>query len=101
MANGKKPRVRLVFYHSKMLTKVVVLMAVVLSMVALISLWSAISCIHNSTQTLYAQALALEQSNEILRQDIDALGSPSGYAKIAQQELGYAWPDTVLFQPGE
>lgn len=99
MTNRRRPRVRVVFYRSRLLTKIVVLAAVVLSMVALISLWSAISCVRESTRALRSQALQLEQGNDALQQNIDALGSPQSIAQIAQKELDLVFPDTVLFQP--
>lgn len=98
MAEREKPRVKLVFYRSKLLTKVVMLAAVALSTVALISLWIAIDSVRADSRMLRARALELEQSNAALQQDIDALGTPESIAEIAQKELDLVYPDAVLFQ---
>ena len=42
---------------------------------------------------------ALERENEELQQNIDALGSVESDERIAQEELGLAYPDTVILQP--
>lgn len=98
MAERTKPRVKLVFYRSKLLTKIVMLAAVALSTVALISLWVAIDSVRGDSRILRAQALELERSNEALQQDIDTLGTPESIAEIAQKELDLVYPDTILFQ---
>ena len=69
MAKLKNPfsRVRLVFRRSKPLTKMIVAIAIVLSMVALISLGVATRAAKERAAELQQQVGALEQENEALQ----------------------------------
>ena len=93
-------RVRLVYTRSRVLTKSLVLVALVLSVTALLLLHSAILNGRAQTEALRNQAAQLEQENNRLEQSIDSLGSIDGIKDIARDELGYVDPDTVVLQPG-
>ena len=92
-------RVKLVFRKSRPVTKVVALCAVVLSMVALLTLQSAILASREQTEKLLDQAGSLEQQILDLENRIDALDTEEGIRDIAQQELGLVDPDTVILTP--
>lgn len=99
MAKRKNPlsRVRLVYRRSKPLTKLVVAAAIVLSMVALISLGAAKHAATKRAAELRQQAQSLVQKNEALREDISQLGTAQSVEKIAQELLGLVTPGTVFF----
>lgn len=94
-------RIRLVKRRSRILTKVVVITAIVLPMLALLTLRSAILGEEDRAETLRAQAAALEAENACLEQNIEELGTVQSVRRIAQEELGLADPDTVMLTPDE
>jgi cell division protein FtsL len=103
MAKLKNPfsRVRLVFRRSKPLTKMIVAIAIVLSMVALISLGVATRAAKERAAELQQQVGALEQENEALQQDISQLGTIESLQKLARELLDLVVPGTVFFNTGE
>ena len=92
-------RIRLVYQRSSTLTKVLVLVAVVLSTVTLLGLRSMILETKAQNAALLDQAAQLEQENEKLEQKIDSLGSLDSVIEIARDELGLEDPDTVVLVP--
>ena len=103
MAKRRNPfsRVRLVYRRSKPLTKMVVAIAIVLSMVALISLGAAQHAAKNRAAELQQQVQELSQKNEALREDISQLGTVESVKKIARELLGLVTPGTVFFNTGD
>ena len=103
MAKLKNPfsRVRLVFRRSKPLTKMIVAIAIVLSMVALISLGVATRATKERAAELQQQVGALEQENEALQQDISQLGTIESLQKLARELLDLVVPGTVFFNTGD
>lgn len=95
----KLRRVKLVFRHSRPLTKAVALCAVVFSMAALLILQGTIVESRENTESLLEQAAALEQQNQDLQQRVDELGTVQSTRRIAQEELGMVDPDTVIIVP--
>lgn len=91
--------IRLVYQRSRTLTKVVVLVALVLSMAALVTLAVARQDAEDQAAKLREQVLQLEQKNAQLEQYIDDLGSVQSVERIAAEELGLVDPDTVIIQP--
>ena len=98
---GKNPlsAIKLVYRRSRPLTKIVVLAAVVLSILALMALRSAILTTREKTEDLRAQAIELEQENSRLEQYIEELGTIRGIIRIAQEKLGLIEPDSIIIQP--
>lgn len=94
-----KPHIRLVFQRSPVLTKLIVLLALVLSMAALVTLSVTRRDIQAKTAVLDRQAQILEQKNRRLEQDIRELGTVQSVEKIAAAELGLVKPGTTVFQP--
>ncbi len=94
-------RHQLQFRPATPLHKAVLAAAIVLSSVTLVSLrlncWEA----EDHLAELRQRAAQLEQRNEELRQDIDALGSPDSIRDIARQELELVDPDTILFEQAD
>lgn len=91
--------VKLVYRRSRPLTKIVVLAVVVLSILALMTLRSAIMTTREKTEDLRNEAMALEQDNSRLEQYIEELGTIRAIIRIAQEKLGLVEPDSIIIQP--
>ena len=89
-------RIKIEYRRSRPLTKMVAVAAIVLSMVALLTLSWAKYDVQKQTQEMMGEAARLEQENAQLEQKIDSLGSIQSAEQIAQEELGMVSPDTVL-----
>ena len=79
--------------------KIILILLILFSIVALISLrW-----VHNGILTqideLKEEASGLEYANAELDQKTEALGSVQSIQDIAQEELGLVDPDTILIDP--
>ncbi len=98
---GKNPfkRIRLVYQRSSVLTKCVVLAAIVASTIALLTLRLAINHTKAKEDALRQEAAALEQANAELAQDIEKVDTIDGMKEVAEEELGLVDPDTVIFIP--
>lgn len=93
-------RIRLVYRRSSILTKAVVLSAIVLSMAALITIQLSTGAAQDRTKELADQAAQLEHDNQQLEDRIDDLGSADSVKDIAG-ENGYVDGDTVIIEPEE
>lgn len=92
-------KIKLVYRPGKTLIKVALLGVIVLSTAALVTIHSAIKQSESKEEAMRAQAAALEQQNQELEQDINALGSKDSILDIAEEELGLVDPDTVVYVP--
>ena len=101
MAAGKNPfsRIRLVFKRSSKTVKCVVIATVLVATVALLALTIAIGSAKKQAQDLRNEALALEQENAQLSEDIGELGTIKSIKDLAKKLLGLVDPDTVIFDP--
>jgi len=79
--------------------KIVLIVLIVFSIVALISLRWVHDGILNQIADLKQEASGLEHANQELEQKMDELGSVQSIQDIAQEELGLVDPDTVLIDP--
>lgn len=99
---AKKPplsRVRFISRPSSILVKCAALSLVALCIVALLALRGNILDTQQQTEILRAQAAALERENRNLEQYIAELNTVQGITRIAQEELGLADPNTIVFTP--
>lgn len=92
--------VKLVMKKTSPVTKAAILAAAVLSVVALAALYGSIDQLQNQYDALRQQAMALEAGNGMLQQRIDDLGSMESAIRIAMEELGLTFPDSVIYAPG-
>ena len=101
MAKKKFPlaSIKLVRRKSTPLTTIVVAAAIVLSIVALLSLNGAIHAANAQTEALRQEAIGLEQENNRLKQYLDERGTIQEILRIAQERLGLVPPDSVIIQP--
>ncbi len=91
-------RVQIEFRHSRPLTKIMVIVAIVLSMTALVALRLAQNHVQAQTDEMRSQAAYLEHENEILDDRLDNMDSVQTVKEIAKEELGLVDPDTVVFE---
>lgn len=96
-----KPRVKLVARKTSPVTKAALLAAAVLSVVAIAALYSSIDQLNDRYDHLRQEALVLESDNGQLQQQIDDLGSLESAIRIAMEELGLTFPDSVIFAPND
>ena len=92
-------RIRLVRGRSHPLTKIVVLCTIVLSSATLLTLQLALQNAQDQAQSLKDQAAYVAQQNDQLKDNISQLGSVDSVERIAEEELGLVYPDSVIFQP--
>lgn len=92
-------RIQLIYRPSQTSVKVLVLVALVLSMGALIALRISTDKLKAENEALHDQAAALTATNDELKEDIEQIGSAEGAVEFAQDELGYVDPDTVIYEP--
>ena len=98
MKKRKNPlsNVRLVYRPGKALIKIALLAVIVLSTAALITIHTAIDRSQKRLEALRQEAISLEQENDALREDIDALGSGESIIEIAGKQLGLV-PNIILY----
>lgn len=94
-----KRKYRVVFKKSSPLVKAVILLAVLLSTVALVMLYATIEQSHNQYEAMRQQAAMLEENNHSLVERIDNMGSLESIIRIAMERLGLVLPDTTIFDP--
>ena len=79
--------------------KVLLIVLILFSIVALISLRWVHNGILNQIGELKKEASGLEHANEVLEQKTEDLGSVQSIQDIAKEELGLVDPDTVIIDP--
>ena len=92
-------KTQIIWNHSSALLKILVILLLVFSMVALVALnWVRIS-IANQTEAMRAEAAAVEAANQKLTERIENKDSQQAMRDIAKEDLGMVSPDTILIQP--
>ena len=92
-------RIRLKYQRSSTALKCIVLITLVVCTVALLALRIAIIDARKEEKALREEAVALEQENDTLRDDISQIGTVESIKKLAGKLLGLVDPDTVVFLP--
>ena len=95
----RKTGIKLVFKKSSPITKAALLAAVVLSTIALVTLHGSIEENRSQYEAMRIQAAILESRNENLSFCIKNVGTVDGIERIAMEELGLVYPDTIIFTP--
>lgn len=95
----EKTAVKVVSGKTSPVAKAAFLAAVVLSLVALVALYGAIDHLKDQYRDLRQEALELESNNNQLHEQIEDLGSLDSIIRIAMEELGLTFPDSVIFAP--
>ena len=96
----EKRSYKLVIKKTSPVIKAAIVAAVVLSVVALAALYGSIDQLQNQYDALRQQAMELESGNGLLQQYIEDLGSFESAIRIAMEELGLTFPDSVIYVPG-
>lgn len=91
--------IRLIYRRSSSLVKCVVLVAIVLSTVALIALRISIQSEQGRQTQLLQQQAQLQQENLELTRNIAQLGTVESVKRIATLELGLVDPNSQFFTP--
>ena len=94
-------RVRLKYRSSSTITKTVVMSAIVVCMLALLTLQIANTAKEKKLEADRQKAAQLEQENNKLGDNIDKQGSAESVDQIAKDELGMVPTDAVVIVPGE
>ena len=90
---------KLVFRSSPTALKVVLIVLILFSMVALLALRWVHTGILAETENLRDEAAAIDHANSELERKTDELGSLGSIEEIAKDELGLVDPDTIIIDP--
>ena len=97
MARASRPK--LVLRKTSPVTNAAIVSAAILSLVAVVALYGTIDQLQNQYDDLRNEAMALESGNTVLQDRIDDLGSMESVIRIAMEELGLTFPDSMIFAP--
>ena len=90
--------IRVVFSPSSSLLKILVVLLLVFSLVALAALtWVRIT-VQSQADTMRSEAAAVGRRNEVLSQRIEDMESDDTVRAIAKEELGLVDPSTILIK---
>lgn len=97
--SAKRGRIRVVFSPSTPLLKILVVVLLTFSLVALAALnWVRIR-VQSQTEDLRAQTVSVAGENQKLQERLADMDSDDAVRAIAKEELGLAEPGTVMIQP--
>ena len=101
MANKNTPRkkVKVEVRPTSNILKVILILLILTSIVALIALRWVHTGILTEIADLKKEASGLEYANEELEKKTEELGSVQSIQDIAKEELGLVDPDTILIDP--
>ena len=99
LTNTPLGTIKFKYRRSSAVTKVVILIAVVLSVAALLMLHFAIGTTQDAAEEMRQEAIGLEQEQSRLERYIEELGTIQGIIRLAQEKLGLIEPDSVIIQP--
>ncbi len=91
-------RFRIVYRHSSLLLKCIVLATIILSIAALTVLRLGINQYQDRTEALRSEASQMEQNNHELAEHLKELGTVQSVKRIAMEELGLVDPDTRYYE---
>ena len=91
--------VQIVVRKGKLLTKVVVMVTILLSIAALVTLRLSQNQVLEQTEEMRQEAAALEFENAQLTEKTENVSTVQGVEQIAQEDLEMVSPDTILIDP--
>ncbi len=94
-------RIRLVYYRSPRILKILVLVTILVSAAALLAMRSIMLSYQQQSQVLQSQAIALQQENAELTERIAELGTEDSIRRIAKEQLDLVDPNTQFFNTGK
>ncbi len=95
-----KRKYRIVFKKSSLGVKAVILVTILISTIALVTLHATIDQTNNNIDLLRQQAGKLEENNDSLNQQIENIGTLDSIIQLAIERLGLVPPDTTIFESG-
>lgn len=95
-----KRKYRVVFKKTSPLVKAVILIAILLSTIALVTLHATIEQSRSQYEAMRQHAGMLEESNQSLVQQIGEVDALETIIQIAMERLGLVLPDTTIFETG-
>lgn len=99
MTDTSKKRYRVVFSQSSPLLKILVVLLLTFSLVALAALtWVKLS-VEKQTEAMREEVVAVSGENQKLENRLADMESDDTVKEIAKEELGLAEPGTVIIQP--
>lgn len=99
MKRKKRRAVRLRFVKSSPLVKIAILVAVVLSTITLVALHANINNARSQYEAMRIQAAVLVETNAMLHERIDGMGTVDSVIQIAEEEWGLVLPGTTILKP--
>ncbi len=97
---AKRKKTRVVFRKTSPMVKVLILITVLLSTIALITLYASIEESQRRYEAMRQEAGKLEENNQELNQQIEEMGTLESIIRIAMERLGLVLPDTTIFDTG-
>lgn len=97
---AKRKKTRVVFRKTSPMVKVLILVTVLLSTIALVAIYASIEESHRRYEAMRQEAGKLEENNQDLSQQIEEMGTLESIIRIAMERLGLVLPDTTIFGPG-
>ena len=94
-------RIRLVYHRSPMFLKVLVLVTILASAAALLTLRAMMLNYRQQSQVLQSHAIALQQENAELTERIAELGTENSIRRIAREQLGLMDPSAEFYDTGK
>jgi cell division protein FtsB len=95
-----KRKYRVVFKKTSPFVKAVILIAILLSTVALVTLHATIENSRQEYESMRQEAGMLEENNQGLADRIDEMGTLESIIQIAMERLGLVLPGTTIFGSG-
>ena len=97
--NTPPKKVKLEVRPASNILKLILILLILTSIVALIALRWVHTGILTEIDELKKEASGLEHANEVLEQKTEELGSVQSIQDIAKEELGLVDPNTVIIDP--
>ena len=94
-----KKKVKVILRPSPLSLKILLIVLILVSTLALLALRWVTDSIRQETENLREKAAAVEYENGELEQKIDEVDSVKGVQSIAEEELHMVDPNTVIIDP--
>ena len=94
-----KKKVKVILRPSPLSLKILLIVLILVSTLALLALRWVTDSIRQETENLREKAAAVEYENGELEQKIDEVDSVKGVQNIAEEELHMVDPNTVIIDP--
>lgn len=90
---------QVIYRHSSILVKAVIILVIVFSMAALGAVWKVKTDYEHQTEKLRSDAAAVVLDNLALKEQIERMDTIQGQLEVARKELGLVPEDALLIKP--